>query len=193
MVALTLNMKSAAIALDDEQFYRLCQANQDLRLERTATGNLLIMPPTGWETGNRNLKISQQLANWADQDGTGLGFDSSTGFRLPNGAVRSPDVAWVRCDRIEALNPAPDKFLPLCPDFVIELRSATDSLAPLQEKMREYVANGLQLGWLIDPKEQQVEIYDGAGEVKIVKRPDKLLGESVLPGFVLVLNWLWKN
>lgn len=193
MVALTLNMKSAAIALDDEQFYRLCQANRDLRLERTATGNLLIMPPTGWETGNRNLKISQQLANWAEQDGSGLGFDSSTGFRLPNGAVRSPDVTWVRRNRIEALNPAPDKFLPLCPDFVIELRSATDSLGPLQEKMQEYVANGLRLGWLINPQDQQVEIYYANGEVSVVNRSDRLMGETVLPNFVLVLNWLWKN
>ncbi len=193
MVALTLNMKAAALALDDEQFYRLCQANRGLRLELTATGNLLIMPPTGWETGNRNLKIGQQLANWADQDGSGLGFDSSTGFRLPNGAVRSPDVAWVSCDRINALNPAPDKFLPLCPDFVIELRSASDSLGPLQEKMREYVANGLRLGWLINPQEQQVEIYYGNGDMSVVDRPDRLMGETILPSFVLLLNWLWKD
>lgn len=193
MVALTLNMKAAALALDDDQFYRLCQANQDLRLERTATGNLLIMPPTGWETGNRNLKIGQQLANWADQDGSGLGFDSSTGFRLANGAVRSPDVAWVRRERIEQLNPAPDKFLPLCPDFVIELRSANDSLSTLQKKMEEYVANGLQLGWLINPQDQQVEIYYPDGEVSVLNRPDQLTGEAVLPDFVLVLTWLWTS
>ncbi|MBE9065981.1 Uma2 family endonuclease [Leptolyngbya cf. ectocarpi LEGE 11479] len=191
MVALTLNMKAAALALDDDQFYRLCQANRDLRLERTAKGNLLIMPPTGWETGNRNLKISQQLANWADQDGSGLGFDSSTGFRLANGAVRSPDVAWVRRERIEHLNPAPDKFLPLCPDFVIELRSASDSLSTLQKKMEEYVANGLQLGWLINPQDKQVEIYYPDGEVSLLNRPDTLRGEAVLPDFILVITWLW--
>lgn len=191
MVALTLNMQAAALTLDDAQLYRLCQANRDLRLERTATGNLLIMPPTGWETGNCNLKISQQLANWADKDGSGLGFDSSTGFRLPNGAVRSPDVAWVRRDRIEALSPDPTQFLPLCPDFVIELRSASDSLTSLQEKMQEYVANGLQLGWLINPQDRQVEIYHHNGKITILNMPTSLSGEEILSSFVLSIDWLW--
>nr|WP_322743529.1 Uma2 family endonuclease [Romeria gracilis] len=111
-MALTLELQSADIDLSDEQFYRLCQVNRDLRLERTAEGKLIIMPPTGWETGNRNFRIAQQLGNWADADGTGIGFDSSTGFRLPNGAIRSLDAAWVQRERLEALNPDPTSFCP---------------------------------------------------------------------------------
>ena len=188
MTSLTLELKSADIELNDKQFYRLCQANRDLRLERTAEGRLIIMPPTGWETGNRNFRIAQQLGNWADADGTGIGFDSSTGFRLPNGAVRSPDAAWVKRARLEALNPKPEEFLPLCPDFVIELRSASDALPMLQEKMREYLSNGLRFGWLIDLQGRQVEIYRSDRAVEVVAAPMQLSAEPVLPGFSLDLT-----
>ncbi|NJL00929.1 MAG: Uma2 family endonuclease [Spirulinaceae cyanobacterium RM2_2_10] len=187
MMSLTLELKSADIDLDDEQFYRLCQANRDLRLERTAEGRLLVMPPTGWGTGNRNSRLVQRLSNWADADGTGLVFDSSTGFRLPNGAIRSPDAAWIKRDRLAALNPDPDQFLPLCPDFAIELRSASDTLAALQAKMQEYLDNGLRLGWLLNPQGQQVEVYAPGQATVILSAPTELSGEPVLPGFRLHL------
>ena len=188
MMSLTLELQSADIDLSDEQFYRLSQANRDLRLERTAEGKLILMPPTGWETGNRNSRLVQQLGNWADADGTGLVFDSSTGFKLPNGAIRSPDAAWVKRDRLEALNPDPDKFLPLCPDFVIELRSASDMLFDVQGKMREYLENGLRLGWLINPQDQQVEVYSCDRAVQVLDSPTKLSAEPILPGFILDLT-----
>ncbi|MEM6434022.1 MAG: Uma2 family endonuclease [Cyanobacteria bacterium P01_D01_bin.115] len=188
MMSLTLELQSADIDLSDEQFYRLAQANRDLRLERTAEGKLIIMPPTGWETGNRNFRIAQQLGNWADADGTGLGFDSSTGFKLSNGAIRSPDAAWVKRDRLEALNPDPDKFLPLCPDFAIELRSSSDTLTDVQAKIREYLENGLQLGWLINPQDQQVEIYRPSQTAEILDAPTTLSADPILPGFQLNLT-----
>ncbi|MBG1242036.1 Uma2 family endonuclease [Nostoc sp. NZL] len=193
MTALILNL-SPTIELTDEQFFQLCQNNRDLRLERTAEGELIIMPPTGWESGNRNSRLTQRLGNWADVDGTGLAFDSSTGFKLSNGANRSPDASWVSRKRLEALNPDPDKFLPLAPDFAVELRSASDSLKTLQQKMQEYIDNGVPLGWLIDPQNQQVEIYRPGQCVEVLRRrspsetsPTSLSGEDVLPGFVLDL------
>jgi Uma2 family endonuclease len=186
VTALILNL-SPTIELTDEQFFQLCQNNRDLRLERTADGELIIMPPTGWESGNRNSRLTQRLGNWADADGTGLAFDSSTGFKLPNGANRSPDASWVSRERLEALNPDPAKFLPLAPDFVVELRSASDSLRTVQQKMQEYIDNGVRLGWLIDPQNQQVEIYRPGQEVEILRSPTSLSGENVLPGFVLNL------
>ncbi|MBD2211151.1 Uma2 family endonuclease [Nostoc linckia FACHB-104] len=175
------------IELTDEQFFQICQNNRDLRIERTAEGELIIMPPTGWESGNRNSRLTQRLGNWADADGTGLTFDSSTGFKLPNGANRSPDASWVIRERLTALNPDPAKFLPMAPDFVAELRSATDSLETLRRKMQEYIDSGVRLGWLIDPQNQQVEIYRPEQEVEILKSPTNLSGEDVLPGFVLNL------
>ncbi|MBD2340243.1 Uma2 family endonuclease [Calothrix sp. FACHB-156] len=175
------------IELTDEQFFQICQNNRDLRIERTAEGELIIMPPTGWESGNRNSKLTARLELWADADGTGLTFDSSTGFKLPNGANRSPDASWVSRERLTALNPDPAKFLPMAPDFVAELRSATDSLETLRRKMQEYIDSGVRLGWLIDPQNQQVEIYRPEQEVEILKSPTSLSGEDVLPGFVLNL------
>ncbi|MBD2385779.1 Uma2 family endonuclease [Cylindrospermum sp. FACHB-282] len=186
MTALILNLHPS-IELTDEQFLQLCQHNRDLRLERTAEGELIIMPPTGWETGNRNSRLTQRLGNWTDADGTGLAFDSSTGFKLPNGADRSPDASWVKRDRLVALNPDPAKFLPIAPDFVAELRSATDNLEKLQRKMQEYIDNGVRLGWLIDPQNQRVEIYRPQQEVEILQSPTSLSGEEVLPGFMLDL------
>ncbi|MEH2438629.1 MAG: Uma2 family endonuclease [Nostoc sp.] len=187
MTALILNL-SPTIELTDEQFFQLCQNNRDLRLERTAEGELIIMPPTGWESGNRNSRLTQRLGNWADADGTGLAFDSSTGFKLPNGANRSPDASWVIRKRLEALNPDPDRFLPIAPDFAVELRSASDSLKTVQQKMQEYIDNGVRLGWLIDPQNQQVEIYRPGQDIEVLRSPTSLSGEDVLPGFVLDLT-----
>jgi Uma2 family endonuclease len=189
MDSLTLDVKSTK--LTDEQFFELCSANRDMRFERSADGELIIMAPTGWGTGNKNAEISGQLWAWNRQRELGKVFDSSTGFRLPNGADRSPDASWVSKDRLEALNPDPAKFLPLAPDFVVELRSQSDTLEPLQTKMREYIENGVRLGWLIDPKNKRVEIYRPGQEVEVLASPVSLSGEEVLPGFRLDLSPLW--
>jgi Uma2 family endonuclease len=146
------------------------------------------MPPTGWESGRRNSSLNAQLWNWNERTRLGVSFDSSTGFILPNGAIRSPDTAWVASERLIALNPNPEGFLPLAPDFVIELRSATDRLKPLQDKMKEYQANGVRLGWLLNPKEKAVEIYWLGQAVEVLKSLNSLSGENVLPGFVLELT-----
>jgi Uma2 family endonuclease len=185
-----------------EQFEALALANPDLRLERSAQGELIVNPPTGGESGSRNLSISAQLGHWCEaNEDLGEGFDSSTGFILPNGANRSPDASWVSRTRWEALTPKQRKgFVPLCPDFVVELReaklsrreSASDSLSTLQTKMREYIDNGARLGWLIDPQNQRVEIYRQQTEVEILINPAELSGEDVLPGFVLNLRRVWR-
>lgn len=187
MTALILNLRPT-IELTEDQFFQLCQNNQDLRLERTAQGELIIMPPTGWGSGNRNGRLTQRLFNWTDADGTGLAFDSSTGFKLPNGANRSPDASWVSRERLEVLNPDPTRFLPIAPDFAVELRSASDSLKTTQQKMQEYIDCGVRLGWLIDPQNQQVEIYRPGKDVEVLPSPTSLSGEDVLPGFVLDLT-----
>jgi Uma2 family endonuclease len=187
MTALILNL-SPTIELTDEQFFQLCVNNRDLRLEQTAQGELIIMPPTGWKSGNQNSRLTQRLGNWADADGTGLAFDSSTGYILPNGAKRSPDASWVSRERLEALNPDPTRFLPMAPDFAVELRSANDELKTVQQKMQEYINNGVRLGWLIDPQNQRVEIYRIGQNAEVLQSPTSLLGENVLPGFVLELN-----
>jgi Uma2 family endonuclease len=183
---------SIALLVSGEQFEALALANPDLRLERTAQGELIVNPPTGGESGSRNLSISGQLDRWCElNEDLGKGFDSSTGFILSNGARRSPDASWVSRARWEALTPKERKgFVPLCPDFVVELRSASDSLSPLQTKMREYMANGARLGWLIDPQNQRVEIYRQQAEVLI--NPTELSGEDILPGFVLNLRRVWR-
>jgi Uma2 family endonuclease len=182
----TLKLK---IDLTDEQYFQMCQKNRDLRFERTAEGVLLIMPPTGGETSNRNGRLNQQLFNWSDSNELGIAFDSNGGFKLPNGADRSPDASWVKMERWNALTPEQrEKFLPLCPDFVVELRSPSDSLTELREKMQEYIENGASLGWLIDRKNKRVEIFRPNQAVEILENPATLSGEDVLPGFVLDLN-----
>lgn len=165
MTSLTLNLEPI-IQLTDEQFYQLCQINPDAKLERTAKGELVVVSPTGGEGGSRNRKLTQRLGNWTDQDGTGEAFDSSTMFQLPNGAYRFPDAAWIPLGRWEVLTLGEQEaFSPICPDFIVELRSPSDSLKSLRDKMREYMDNGAQLGWLIDPKGKQVEILPSrAGE-----------------------------
>jgi Uma2 family endonuclease len=177
------------IDLTDEQYFQLCQNNRDYRFECTAEGELLIMPPTGSDTGRRNVKITTQLDIWNSQNNLGEVFDSSTGFTLPNGAKRSPDASWVKIERWNALTPEQqESFAPICPDFVVELRSRTDSLKELQDKMQEYIDSGASLGWLIDRKNKRVEIYRPGKDVEILENPASLSGEDVLPGFVLDLT-----
>lgn len=191
MNALTVHLNSI-IDLSDEQYFQLCQANRDLRFERAATGELIIMSPTGGETGNRNGRINQQLFNWVDVNPSGIAFDSSTGFKLPNSADRSPDAAWIKLERWDTLTPSQkQKIIPLCPDFVIELLSPSDRTSVIQSKMLEYLDNGTQLGWLIDRKSKQVEIYRANREVEIIADPKTLSGETVLPGFILNLEQIW--
>ncbi|MTJ51503.1 Uma2 family endonuclease [Anabaena sp. UHCC 0253] len=188
MTAVTLQIPKSLKFTDDE-FVEIVAANKDLRLELSAQGELSIMSPTGGETGDRNLELGGQVWFWNRQKGLGKAFDSSTGFKLPNGATRSPDVSWIKIERWNALTPETrKKFLPLCPDFVIELVSESDDLADTQAKMREYIANGLRLGWLINPKNQQVEIYRQNQEIEILQSPQNLSGEDVLPDFILDLQ-----
>ncbi|MEQ8384622.1 MAG: Uma2 family endonuclease [Coleofasciculus sp. A1-SPW-01] len=195
METLSLELPRAiALHVSPEQFEAIALANRDLRLERTAAGELIVNPPTGGESGARNRSITGQLDRWyeANED-LGEAFDSSTGFKLPNGANRSPDASWVRRERWESLTPQQRKgFVPLCPDFVVELRSESDSLSKLQAKMREYMDNGARLGWLIDPQNRRVEIYRPGVDVEVLDNPTELSAEDVLPGFVLHLRRVWR-
>ena len=189
-VPLTVNLPSIK-SMTTEQFYEFCQANHDLRIERTASGEVIIMPPAFSDTGNRNFKIAVQLGNWAEQDGTGEPFDSSAGFTLPNGATRSPDASWIKLERWNALTEEQKaSFAPICPEFVIELPSKSDTLSGLQDKMQEYIANGASLGWLIDRKNRKVYIYRPNQEPEILDNPETVSG-AVLPGFVLQMAKIW--
>ena len=184
--AVVLNIKN--VELSDDQFYQLCQINEDWKLEQTAKGELIIMPPVGAISGNRESDFNGYIWLWNLQTKLGKVFSSSTVFTLPNGGKRSPDVACIVNERWESLNiQEKEKFAKICPDFIIELRSRTDSLSRLQEKMQEYLDSGLGLGWLIDPQNQQVEIYRQNQTVEIVSLPTTLSGEDVLPGFILEL------
>jgi Uma2 family endonuclease len=180
------------IDLTDDQFFEFCQINRDLRIERTVEGELLIMPPTGSETGGSNFRLAVQLGNWTEQDGTGTGFDSSTGFTLPNGATVSPDISWVKLERWNALSALQrTKFAPIVPDFVVELRSKSDSLKDLQKKMQQYMDNGVRLGWLIDRKQRRVYVYRPGVAVQQLDNPETVSGDPELPGFVLKLSQIW--
>ena len=191
MTALTLNLNSV-IKLTKDQFYQLCAENPDLKLERDAQGELIIMPPTGGETGRSNVNLILQVASWNEQNQLGEVFDSSTGFTLPSGSDRSPDVSWVEKSRWDALTKEQkEKFIPLCPDFVIEIMSPNDSLKKTQMKMQEYIENGCRLGWLINRKKQEVEIYRPGQDVELLKLPQTISGENILPGFVLNLQKIW--
>jgi Uma2 family endonuclease len=181
------------LQMTDEQFFEFCQINRDLRIERNKLGAISIMPPTGSETGNRENNILGQLWVWSEQDGTGITFSSSTGFKLSTGAERSPDASWIKLDRWNTLSSEQQQlFAPICPDFVVELRSSSDNLKPLQEKMVEYMQEpGIQLGWLIDRKHQKVYIYRPGLEVESLDNPATVSGEGVLPGFVLNMSKIW--
>ncbi len=188
----SLPVDLSTLKLTDEQFYQLCVTNPEQPLELTATGVLIVMSPVGGESGRRELKLGGQLLNWNEATGLGEAFSSSTIFKLPLGSQRSPDAAWVERDRWDALTlDEQEKFPPLAPDFIIELRSRTDSLLDLQKKMAEYRANGVRLGWLINPQAQQVEIYRLGREVEVLQSPTSLSGEDVLPGFTLDLTRIW--
>lgn len=180
--------------MDDERFARFCALNDDLRIERDVRGEIILMPPTHGTTGDQNFNLDVQLGNWIIADGTGIGYDSSTGFKLPNGALRSPDVAWISNSRLEALTlEQRSGFSDICPDFVIELRSSLDSLSMLQDKMLEYMDNGAKLGWLIDPMSspKRVHIYRPQAKARILDEPDEISGEPELPGFALNLRRIW--
>lgn len=181
-----------SIRLTHEQFWEVCRDNPELRLELTSNGELIVMPPAGSKAGQRNSNLNQQFATWVKRDGTGIAFDSSAGFTLPNKAVRAPDASWVRREKWEALTEKEqNSFAPLCPDFVIELRSSSDTLKSLQNKMQEYLENGAQLGWLIDPLQRRVYIYRDGEEVEELADPATISGDTMLNGFVLQLAELW--
>ena len=179
-------------SMTDEQFFEFCQMNRNLRIERNQYGEISIMPPTSSETGNRNFNVALQLGNWSEKDGTGICFDSSTGFKLSTGAERSPDASWMKLERWNLLSEEEQQgFAPICPDFVIELRSKSDTLKPLQEKMEEYMReSGILLGWLIDRKNKRVYVYRPQS-VECLENPDSVSGEDVLPGFVLNMSKVW--
>lgn len=175
-------------ALTEEQFYDICRQNEGLRFEMTAQGDLIVMPPVGGLSGSRESDLNADVQIWNRRTGLGRVFSSSTVFQLPNGAKRSPDVAWIEQSRWDALSlEAQEKFPPLAPDFVIELRSRTDELTMLQAKMQEYLENGVWLGWLINPQDQQVEIYQPEQDVEVRSLPTQLSGGAILPGFTLDL------
>lgn len=187
---LSVNLQS--IRLTDEQFYRLCEDNPELRLELTAEGELIVMSPTGSKTGMRNSRLTTQLGEWARKHGGGVAFDSSTGFSLPNGAKRSPDASWLSKERWDALTAEEQEgFAPLCPDFVVELRSPRDSAAALKTKVSEYIDNGALLGWLIDPIEKCVYVFRAGEALERLEHPSRVQGEPILSGFVLELDEIW--
>ena len=191
---LLLNLpKTLRLQVTQKQFAALAASNRELRLERTAQGELIVNPPTGWETGKRNWSLSGELYLWWRNAGEpGEAFDSSTAFVLPNGATRAPDASWVSQDRWDALtSEEKGTFANICPDFVVELRSASDTLKSLQEKMLEYMDNGARLGWLIDPQNRTVEIYRPGLDVEVLSDPAELSGEAVVVGFVLKLSRVW--
>ena len=187
-----VEIKFESWQLSDEQFFQLCQDNRDLRLERNPKGDLIIMPPTGGETSNSNAGITAQLWLWNNLHKLGVVFDSSGGFKLPNGADRSPDAAWIPLEKWQALTPQQkERFLPLSPDFVIELMSPNDNLETARKKMQEYLDNGTRLGWLINRKTREVEIYRQGQAVEILTNPESLSGENILSQFVLELDNIW--
>lgn len=180
------------LKMSGDEFYDFCMRHEDLTLELSSEGDLIIVPPTGGTTGQRNFKLAVAFGVWVEKDGTGLGFDSSSMFSLPNGAKRSPDLCWIKRERWDALSKKErEKFSPICPDFVVELRSPSDSLKRLQKKMEEYVENGAQLGWLLDPSTRKVYVYRPGAEVEALEDPETVSGEPLLRGFALDVRALW--
>ncbi|MBE9228552.1 Uma2 family endonuclease [Phormidium sp. LEGE 05292] len=183
---------SPAIEMTDEQFFNFCQQNRNYHIERTANGEITIIPPTGSETGNRNFDLIVQLGIWTRQNGTGIGFDSSAGFTLPNGAIKSSDAAWIKLEKWQSLtSEQQQKFAPICPDFIVELRSPSDNLQTLKDKLQEYIDNGTSLGLLIDRKNRQVYIYRPNSEIECLDNPATINCQPLLPGFILDLSTIW--
>lgn len=192
--AMLFRLGASIHRFSDSQLYELCQLNRDLQIEREPDGDIIIMPPSGGESGHRNAELIVQLGNWNKRINSGIAFDSSTGFLLPNGAMRSPDAAWVEREQWNSLTRTQrKKFPPLAPDFVVELRSETDTLTTLRAKMREYIECGVRLAWLIDPIERRVEVYRPGKRVQTVKEPSTLSAEPELAGFSLDLGLIWSS
>ena len=188
----TLNLKPLANTITVEHFEQLCQLNPELKLETNSKGELIVMSPTGYETGKNNADLIAQLGIWNRQYGLGFVCDSSTGFILPNGAIRSPDVSWLAKERVANLTKQEkEKFLPLAPDFVLELMSPSDSLEVVRAKMQEYQDNGVKLGWLINPQQQQVEIYRLGKSKEILDKPATVSGDDILPGLIIELDFIF--
>lgn len=188
-----LNFGSFLKPMKNDEFLQLSRDNQDVQIEMSKDGDLIIMPGTGGLTGKRNIRILRKLDEWTEKDATGVAFDSDTIFSLPNGAKKIPDASWVSNEKWNALSEEEqDKIVPFAPDFVIELRSRTDSLKDLQAKMQEYIENGVSLGWLIDPTEKQIFIYRQNAEVEVLENPNEISGEPLLQGFVLILKEIWE-
>jgi Uma2 family endonuclease len=187
-----VHFEPSKLRMNDDEFFQFCQLNPELRIERTSEGDIIVMAPTGGKTGSQNAKLIVAFGNWAEKDGSGLFFDSLTEFILPNRAGRAPDLSWIRNERWHALTEKQqEQFPPLCPDFVVELRSPTDRLQTLVAKMEEYIANGAQLGWLIDPLERKVHIYRPGATAEIMDEAKEVSGEPLLKGFVLDVQSLW--
>ncbi len=187
-----LNFDSFLKSMENDDFLQLSRDNQDVRIEMNKDGDLIIMPGTGGLTGRRNSRIIRKLDEWTEKDGTGVAFDSDTIFCLPNGAKKMPDASWISSEKWDALTEEEkDKIMPFAPDFAIELRSRTDSLKDLQEKMQEYIENGVSLGWLIDPTKRKVYVYRQTSEIEILDNPNEISGESFLKGFTLNLQEIW--
>src|SRR5256885_4951761 len=187
-----VHFEPSRLRMNDEEFFMFCQLNPELRIERTSGGDIIVIAPTGGKTGRRNARLIAAFVNWAETDGSGQFFDSSTEFILPNRAGRAPDVSWIRNDRWNALTEKEqEQFPPLCPDFVVELRSKTDRLKTLQAKMEEYIANGAQLGWLIDPIGRKVHIYQPSLVPEVLNDPEQISGEPLFKGFVLDVRSIW--
>jgi Uma2 family endonuclease len=192
MTAITINFNNV-VKLSDDQFYQLCRDNPDVKFERNESGELIVMSPTGGETGKSNAKLTTRFVLWNEETKLGEVFDSSTCFKLPNGSDRSPDVSWIKLERWNALKPEQrEKFPPIAPDFVLELMSPSDSLRETQAKMQEYINAGVKLGWLIDRKTRSVEIYRQGQSKEVLESPTSLSGEDILPGFILDLQWIWE-
>ncbi len=191
MTAITINFNNI-VQLSDDQFYQLCRDNPEVTFERNTKGELIVMPPTGGETGKRNAKLTARFVLWNEQTQLGEVFDSSTCFKLPSGSERSPDVSWIQYTRWNVLTPEQrEKFPPIAPDFVLELMSPSDSLSETQAKMQEYMLAGVKLGWLFDRKTRRVEIYRQGQAKEVLNSPSSLSGEEVLPGFILDLQIVW--
>ena len=189
---LQLNFGKMLKQVSYEQFYDFCQSNPEFRIEMTRKGEIIVMLPSFSEIGGKNFRLAVQFAVWAKNEGTGKGFDSSTGFVLPNGAVRSPDLSWIKLERWNALTlEQRENFAHICPDFVVELRSESDSLKKLQDKMTEYIENGASLGWLFDVKNKKVYVYRPNAEIEVLSNPTEISGEPTLPGFMLNIQEIW--